>query len=83
MEIDLQVIDMAVGQIITHKMVMGRTEGMTDTVVHEAVLIGMEVEWVVEMKEGVIIGVDLLHITARAGALVHHWTVTDFYCYCF
>lgn len=43
-EIDLQAIDMAVGQIITHKMVMGRKEGMTDTVVHEAVLIGMEVE---------------------------------------
>lgn len=43
-EIDLLAIDMAVGQIITHKMVMGRKEGMTDTVVHEAVLIGMEVE---------------------------------------
>lgn len=44
MEIVLQAIDMAVAQIITHKMVMARKEGMTDTVVHEAALIGMEVE---------------------------------------
>jgi len=43
-EIVLQAIDMAVAQIITHKMVMERKEGMSDTVVHEAALIGMEVE---------------------------------------
>ena len=77
-EIDSQVIDMAVAQI-TRKMVMARKEGMTGMVVHEEVLIGMEVEWEVEMKEGVI-GVDLVHMTAQAGVLVHHLIATDFYC---
>lgn len=77
-EIDSQVIDMAVAQI-TRKMVMARKEGMTGMVVHEEVLIGMEVEWEVVMKEGVI-GVDLVHMTAQAGVLVHHLIATDFYC---
>ena len=75
-EIDLQVIDMALAQT-THKMVMARKEGMTGTVVHEEVLIGMEVEWEVVMKEGVI-GVDLVHMIAQAGVLVRHLIATEF-----
>ena len=75
-EIDSQVIDMAVAQI-TRKMVMARKEGMTGMVVHEEVLIGMEVEWEVVMKEGVI-GVDLVHMIAQAGVLVRHLIATEF-----
>lgn len=77
-EIDSQVIDMEVGRIVTRKMVTARKEAMTDMAVHEEVLIGMEVEWQVEMKEGAI-GVDLVHMTVQAGVLVHHLTATDFY----
>ena len=75
-EIDSQVIDMAVAQI-TRKMVMARKEGMTGMVVHEEVLIGMEVEWEVVMKEGVI-GVDLVHMIAQVGVLVRHLIATEF-----
>lgn len=79
MEIVLQGVDMLV-QIVTHKMVMAKTEAMTGTVVHVELLIGMEeVEWQQETKEG-IIGVGLVHMTAQAGVLVHlHLTVTDCY----
>lgn len=78
MEIDL-LIDMAVAQIITPKMVMARKEDTTGmVVVHVVVLIGMEVECQLEMKEGVI-GVDLVRMTAQAGLVAHlHLTVTDF-----
>jgi hypothetical protein len=78
-EIDLQVIDMAVAQT-TRKMVMGRKEAMTETVVRVEVLIDMEAECQLVMKEGVI-GVDLVLMTAQAGLLVHHHlTATDCYC---
>lgn len=80
MEIDLLVIGMVVAQIITHKMVMARREAMTGMAVHEEVLIGMEVEWQLEMKEGAT-GVGLVHMIARAGVAVHHHlTATDFLC---
>ena len=83
MEIDLQVTDMVVARIITHKMVMAKKEAMTGTVVHEEVVIGMEVEWQLEMKEG-IIGAGLVHMTAQAGVLVRpRLTATDCYCWCF
>jgi hypothetical protein len=77
-EIVLQVIDMAVAQT-THKMVMGRKEAMTGTAVLVEVLIEMEVECQLAMKEEVI-GVGLVLMTALAGLLVHHHlTATDFY----
>lgn len=73
----MQVIDMAVAQT-TRKMVMGKKEGMTAMAVLAEVLIEMEVEYQLVMKEEVI-GAGLLLMTAPAELLGHHHlTVTDF-----
>lgn len=53
MEIALLVIGMVVVQIATLRMVMAETEAMIGMVVHEGVVIGMEVEGQQGMREEV------------------------------